>query len=94
MSKKEVIAENEGVNMPVAYEQEGQITVKEKAASFKESHPKLMKGLKIGGIGLLLALFGAGCYKLGSRKSTDEENDDYYIDLDELEAQQDKTEEE
>lgn len=78
-------------NMPVESETNlGKITIGKKAESFKERHPKLVKGLKYGGIGLLLALFGVGGYKLGSNKTTDngnndEENGNYYIDLDKLE---------
>lgn len=83
MSKNEELMEvNEGVNTPVDYDE---CDVKQgKIASIKQEHPKLMKALKIGGIGLLAALFGAGCYKMGKKKAGNQEENPYDIDLDEL----------
>ena len=80
MNKKDELMEvNEGVEMPVDYEEAQQ----GKLATIKQKNPKLMKALKIGGIGLLAALFGVGCYKFGKKKASAQE-DPYEIDLDEL----------
>ena len=82
MSKIEkVMEENEGVDMPVEYEG---VENQGKLAVIKQKNPKLMKALKIGGIGLLAALFGAGCYKMGKKKAGNQEENPYDIDLDEL----------
>lgn len=81
MSKIEkVMEENEGADMPVEYEG---VKNQGKLAVIKQKNPKVMKALKIGGIGLLAALFGVGCYKFGKKKAAAKE-DPYEIDLDEL----------
>ena len=81
MSKIEkVMEENERADMPVEYEN---VENQGKLAVIKQKNPKVMKALKIGGIGLLAALFGVGCYKFGKKKATAKE-DPYEIDLDEL----------
>lgn len=82
MSKQEEIMEaNEGVEMPVEYEG---VENQGKLATIKQKNPKIMKALKIGGIGLLAALFGVGCYKFGKKKASAQQEDPYEIDLDEL----------
>ena len=81
MSKIEkVMEENESADMPVEYEN---VENQGKLAVIKQKNPKVMKALKIGGIGLLAALFGVGCSKFGKKKAAAKE-DPYEIDLDEL----------
>ena len=83
MNKREIEEIEEGVNVPANYEES--VAVPEgKLANLKANHPKFMTALKIGGIGLLLGLLGAGCYTMGKKKGAEATNDPYDIDLDKL----------
>ena len=79
MSKKYFIVEDENGN-EIAREEvkdKDKKSIKEIAKDFAEKHPKITKGLKIGGI--VTAVIGAGAiaYGVGSRSNNDSDDMNY-----------------